>query len=136
MEINTYISNQPLDRQPVLTTIHEVIITNDKTVIAGVESMMGIEMIIYKGKGTMKYGLAGVKNYMSLHVLPIYVSTALHAKYKSLLPKAKFQKGCINFINESEMPLEIIRKLIVDCSTIDLLKMKEDYLNSRKTKKH
>ena len=135
MEINTYISNQPVKRQAIMTTIHETIIANDKTVIAGVESMMGIEMIIYKGKGTMKYGLAGVKNYMSLHVLPIYGSTTLNAKYKTLLLKAKFQKGCINFINESDMPLEIIRELIIDCSTIDLLKMKEDYLNSRKTKK-
>ena len=135
MEIDTYISNQPLDRQRTLTIIHETIIGNDKTVKAEVGSMMGKVMIIYKGKGFMKYGLASVKNYMSLHVLPIYGSTILHAKYKALLTKANFQKGCINFINESDMPVEIIKELIVDCSAIDLLKMKEEYLKSQKMKK-
>ena len=83
----------------------------------------------------MKYGLASVKNYMSLHILPIYGSTILHSKYKALLHKANFQKGCINFINESDMPINIIKALIVDCSNIDLLKMKEEYLKSQKAKK-
>ena len=72
---------------------------------------------------------------MSLHAMPIYGSTVLHTKYKTLLPKANFQKGCINFINEIDMPLEIVKALIVDCSAIDLLKMKEDYLKSQKAKK-
>ena len=135
MEITAYISNQPLERQNILTHIHETIIGNDKSVKAEVESMMGKVMIVYKGKGLMKYGLSSVKNYMSLHAMPIYGSTILHTKYKTLLQKANFQKGCINFINESDMPLEIIKELIVDCSTIDLLKMKEEFLKSRKTKK-
>lgn len=130
MEIVAYISNQSIERQQLLTNIHETIIGNDKTVKAEVGSMMGKVMIVYKGKGYMKYGLASVKSYMSLHVLPIYGSAALHSKYKALLPNANFQKGCINFINESDMPVEIIKELIVDCSTIDLLKMKEKYLKS------
>jgi hypothetical protein len=135
MEIDTYISNQPLERQRTLTIIHETIIGNDNSVNAEVGSMMGKPMIIYKGKGFMKYGLASVKNYMSLHALPIYGSSILHSKYKTLLHKAIFQKGCINFINESDMPIEIIKELIIDCSTIDLLKMKEEYLKSQKVKK-
>lgn len=135
MEIKTYISDQPSDRQKILTGIHEAIIENDKSVKAEVGSMMGKAMILYKGKGLFKYGLASVKNYMSLHAMPIYGSTVLHAKYKTLLNKANFQKGCINFINEEDMPLEIVKELIVDCSAIDLLKMKEEYIKSRKEKK-
>ncbi len=135
MEISTFISNQPSDRQDILVKIHETIICNDKSVVATVEAMMGKEMIIYKGKGIMKYGLSSVKNYMSLHAMPIYGSTILHTKYKSLLHKANFQKGCINFISGTDMPIEIIEELIVDCSKIDLLKMKEEYLKSKKAKK-
>jgi hypothetical protein len=135
MEIETYLSNQPSERQNALTVIHETIVGNDKSVKAEIGSMMGKVMIIYKGKGVMKYGLASVKNYMSLHVLPIYGSTILHEKYKTLLHKANFQKGCINFINDSDMPVEIIKQLIVDCSSIDLLKMKEEYFKSQKVKK-
>ncbi|MBL0024990.1 MAG: hypothetical protein IPO98_08245 [Saprospiraceae bacterium] len=135
MEIETYISNQPKDRQSIMASIHVAIMENDKTVQAVVEPMMGKEMIVYKGKGLMKYGLASVKNYMSLHAMPIYGSTLLHSKYKALLPKTIFQKGCINFTHESDMPLDIIKELIVDCSKIDLLKMKEAYVKSRKEKK-
>jgi hypothetical protein len=132
MEIETYIKSQPADRQKILANIHKIIIENDKSVIAGVESMMGKEMIIYKGKGVMKYALSSVKQYISLHLMPIYGSKTLHSKYRTLLPLANFQKGCINFKNENEMPLNIVRELIIDCSPYDLEKIKEEYIKSKK----
>jgi len=135
MEIEAYITSQPADRQRILSNIHKAIINNDKSVIAKVESMMGKEMIVYKGKGVMKYGLASVKHYISLHVMPIYGSKTLHSKYKTLLPLANFQKGCINFNNENEMPIEIVRELIIDCSSFDLAKMREEYVKSKKALK-
>jgi Domain of unknown function (DU1801) len=135
MDIEHYILTQPAERQSILTRIHNIIVEKDKSVKAAVEQMMGKEMIVYKCKGLMKYGLAGVKNYMSLHVMPVYGSKTLHAKYKALLHKANFQKGCINFNSEDEMPVNIVRELIADCSAIDLLKIKEDYLRSKKAKK-
>ena len=131
MEIKDYISKQPLARQNILTRIHQTILEADKSVKAEVETMMGKEMIVYKGKGLMKYGLSSVKNYMSLHVMPIYGSNTLYSKYKTLLNKANFQKGCINFDHEDKMPLDIVKQLIVDCSTIDLIKIKEDYLKQK-----
>ncbi len=117
-----------------MTDIHLIIVQEDKTVVPIVEPMMGKEMIVYKGKGFMKYGLASVKNYMSLHVLPIYGSKTLFTKYKALLHKANFQKGCINFDTPDEMPLELVRQLFADCSKIDLLKIREDYLKEKKLK--
>jgi len=74
----------------------------------------------------MKYGLAAVKNYMSLHCMPIYMNPALHAKYAALLPAAKFQKGCINFTGSDEVPLDIISALIADCSGISIAEMLEN----------
>jgi len=135
MEVEKYITRQPADRQTILSNIHATIIGNDKSVIAEVGSMMGKEMIIYKGKGVMKYGLSSVKHYISLHLMPIYGSKTLHSKYRTLLPSANFQKGCINFINENEMPIEIARELIIDCSFFDLAKMREEYLKSKKALK-
>jgi hypothetical protein len=131
MDIKDYISKQPLVRQNILTKIHKIIIETDKNVKSGVETMMGKEMIVYLGKGQMKYGLSSVKNYMSLHVLPIYGSNTLYSKYKALLNKANFQKGCINFDNEDKMPPDIVQQLIMDCSTIDLIKIKEDFLKQK-----
>jgi hypothetical protein len=134
-KVEDYISTQPSDRQSVLTGIHSIIVEEDKTIVPIVEPMMGKEMIVYKSTAMMKYGLAGMKNYMSLHVLPIYMSETLFSKYKSLLPKAIFQKGCINFDSAEEMPLGIVRQLIADCSKIDLAKIRQDQLKERKEKR-
>lgn len=135
MEIEVYITSQPADWQNILSNIYKTIIENDKSVIAEVGSMMGKEMIVYKGKGVMKYGLASVKHYISLHLMPIYGSKTLHSKYRTLLPLANFQKGCINFNNEDDLPIEIVRELIIDCSFFDLAKMREEYLKSKKAMK-
>ena len=95
---------------------------------------MGKEMIIYNAPGIFKYGLASVKNYMSLHVLPMYGSTIIYEKYKGLLKDANFQKGCINFKNKDEIPLKIVKDLITDCSKIDLLAIREKQLKSKSKK--
>ena len=127
-----YIQAQPAERHSILSDIHSNILEYDKSVVPEISPMMGKEMIIYKCKGMMKYGLAGNKKYMSLHVLPIYGSPTLYDKYKSLLDKASFQKGCINFDTAEKMPLQKVRQLMADCSKVDLVKIREDYLNSKK----
>lgn len=132
--IEKFLAAQDLDRQSAMKIIHAIIMDEDKTVVPTVEPMMGKEMIIYKDRGMMKYGLASVKGYMSLHLLPIYASKALFDKYKALLDKARFQKGCINFESIDMMPLEIVRQLFADCSRVDLVKMREDQLKERKLK--
>lgn len=95
---------------------------------------MGKEMIIYNAPGTFKYGLSSVKNYMSLHVLPMYGSPIIYEKYKGLLNEASFQKGCINFKSKEEMPLKIVKNLVADCSKIDLRALRENYLKSKSKK--
>ena len=132
MTTDAFIASQLKDRQDLLTNVHGVIVSGDTTVTATVGTMMGKQMILYTADGVFKYGLAPVKNYISLHVMPIYGSPALYAKFKALLPAASFQKGCINFTNEEAMPLPVVRQLIAACSKIDLKAMKEMYLQSKK----
>lgn len=129
-----YIANQAGERQHLLTAINQLIIEYDTTVTPVVEPMMGKEMIVYKHKGMMKYALASVKNHMSLHLLPMYGSAELYAKYKALMPQAGFQKGCINFSIAAEIPLEIVKQLIIDCAKIDMIKIREAQLAERKQK--
>jgi hypothetical protein len=136
MQIEEFIASQSVDRQRLLKEIHKIIIANDKTIVPQVEAMMGVQMIIYKDRGLMKYGLASVKKYMSLHLLPIYGSPVLHNRYKELLNKASFQKGCINFTNKDEMPLAIVSNLITDCSTIDLVKIRADFSSPQHHRTH
>jgi Domain of unknown function (DU1801) len=134
MTIPAFIATQPVERQQLLSQLHEIIIQKDKTVTPVIAPMMGKEMIIYNAPGTFKYGLASVKNYMSLHVLPMYGSPIIYEKYKALLKDASFQKGCINFNNAAEMPLKIVKELITDCSKIDLRAIREEYLKARAKK--
>jgi hypothetical protein len=133
-KIKTHIFRQPVDRRDSLLLLHKIIVDNDSTVAAEIGLMMGKEMVIYKANGMMKYALASVKNYMSLHVLPMYMNNSLFEKYKVLLPKAKFQKGCINFDTVDAVPLNIVGDLIVDCSPIDLVAIREKYLADKKSK--
>lgn len=126
MSAADYISQAPAERQDTLTAIHEAISANDPSVIPVVKPMMGKEMILYEQCCYMKYGLASTKNYMSLHCLPMYMNPALHAKYAGLLPAAKFQKGCINFMDGEELPIAVVAELIAECSSIDLATMLEN----------
>jgi hypothetical protein len=114
-----------------MSQLHEIILQKDKTVTPVIAPMMGKEMIIYNAPGSFKYGLSSVKKYMSLHVLPMYVSATVYDKYKGLLKEAKFQKGCINFNNIDEMPLKIVMDLITDCAKIDLHAIRENQLKSK-----
>ena len=126
MSIADFISQVPAERQDTLTAIHEAILANDPSVVPAIKLMMGKEMILYEERCYMKYGLASAKNYMSLHCLPMYMNPALHAKYVPLLPSAKFQKGCINFEDGNQMPLEVVSALIADCSAINIAEVLEN----------
>jgi hypothetical protein len=126
MSAADYISQMPAERQDILTAIHEAISANDPSVIPVVKPMMGKEMILYEERCYMKYGLASTKNYMSLHCLPMYMNPSLHAKYVSLLPAAKFQKGCINFTDGEDLPIIVLAELIAECSSIDIAAMLEN----------
>jgi hypothetical protein len=134
MSIHEFLSKQVSERKPVLSAIHEIIVSADKNAKAEVGTMMGKEMILYKTSGVFKYGLSSVKAYMSLHVMPIYGSVKLHSRYEKLLSKAKFQKGCINFKNAEEMPLDIVRQLMDDCAKVDLVAIMESLKKDRERK--
>ena len=134
MTVTKFIAMQPEERQHLLSELHEIILQKDKTVTAVIAPMMRKDMIIYNASGSFKYGLSSVKNYMSLHVLPMYGSTTIYEKYKKLLINASFQKGCINFKNKDEISLKIIKELIAECSEIDLLALREEYLKNKKKK--
>lgn len=132
MTIPEYLNTLPEERKAYMTAVHEAIIANDNTVIPAVEAMMGKEMILYKERKYMKYGLSSVKNYISLHCLPMYGSPVLHAKFVALLPRAKFQKGCINFTGEDEVPLSAVAAITQACAGISIA----DLLETRDRKKN
>lgn len=122
-----YLATLEPEEKKLLTSIHNIILKTNKKVTPEVAPMMGKVMIQYKIKNYFVYGLVSAKNYMSLHALPMYGCKPIHEKYSKLLKKAKFQKGCINFKNASEMPLDITEQLLTDCGAIDWEAMMKKY---------
>lgn len=116
-----YITAQPQDRHEILMALHDIILKHDASVIPVIEPMMGAEMVIYKEGGkVMKYALASGKKHLSLHCLPMYMNAPVHDKYSALLPKAKFQKGCINFTGADDLQPAIAAQLIDDCAPFSI----------------
>jgi len=115
-----FLASLPADRQELMNTLHETIIANDPNVTFSIKPMMGKEMMMYEEGNYMKYALASTKGYMSLHCLPMYMNTPLHARYSARLPAAKFQKGCINFTDAAAMPVAVAAALIADCAPVNI----------------
>lgn len=127
MSTSVFLAEQAPERKEILSVIHEIILAEDTKVKAAVGNMMGKEMILYTVSGAFKYGLSSVKTHMSLHLMPIYCEPNLHTRYETLLNKAKFQKGCINFKSAEEMPINVVKQLIKDCSKVDLNEIMERF---------
>ncbi len=136
-----YLATLEPEEKKLLTSIHKIILKTNPKVTAEVAPMMGKEMIQYKIKPPAPapgekprpssqyfvYGLVSTKNYMSLHAMPMYGCKPIHEKYSKLLKKAKFQKGCINFKNADEMPLDIAEDLLKDCAAIDMIALMKKF---------
>ena len=131
MSIAEHIATLPPERQEIISQLHQVVIDHDPSVVAAVKPMMRQEMILYEEACAMKYGLASAKVHMSFHCLPMYMKPEIHAKYQALMPKASFQKGCINFKTLEELPLDVFTELITECAGINIAQVLADRKKSK-----
>ncbi len=120
-----YLDTLPDDRKEVISKLRELILKSDPLVKEVVAGMMGREMLVYMQGNIMKYALSSVKQYMSFHSMVMYGSSkrfggsGLREKFEKLLPDAKFQKGCVNFKNAVQMPLNIAEKFIKEMAKVE-----------------
>lgn len=131
MTIAEHIGTLPPDRQEVMRMLHQAVIDHDPSVVAAIKPMMRQEMILYEETCAMKYGLASAKAHMSFHCLPMYMKPEIHAKYQALMPKAAFQKGCINIKSLEELPLNAFSELIKECAAINIAEVLADRKKSK-----
>jgi len=120
-----YLDSLPEDRKEVISKLRQLILKSDPLVREVVAGMMGREMLVYMQGNIMKYALSSVKEHMSFHSMVMYASSTrfggggLREKYEKLLPKAKFQKGCINFKNAIQLPLGIAEKFVKEMAKVE-----------------
>ena len=120
-----YLDSLPEDRRAILSKLRQLILKSDPLVKEVVGGMMGREMLVYMQGDFMKYALSSMKEHMSFHSMVMYGSSTrfggsgLREKFEKLLPKAKFQKGCINFKNAIQMPLDIAEKFVKEMAKVE-----------------
>lgn len=66
----------------------------------------------FQTDGEIYVALANQKNYISLHMVPLYVYPELRARLDACGKKCKAGKGCINFLHAEELPLEALAEII------------------------
>ncbi|MEI2272428.1 DUF1801 domain-containing protein [Sphingobacterium sp. ML3W] len=132
MEIEQYISTLSQTEQQAISQFRKVILENDKAVSESFGKFMSNpNAISYNEQGVFKYGLTVAKNYISFHSLVMYSKPQLMDELKSKLPKAKFQKGCINFKSLDEFPESILVDHMQISSKIDFSPVINRYLKKK-----
>ena len=120
-----YLDTLPEDRKELISKLRELILKSDPLVKEVVGGMMGREMLMYMQGDLMKYALSSVKQHMSFHSMVMYFSSnrfdgsGMREKFEKLLPKAKFQKGCINFKSAMQLPLDIAEKFVKEMANVE-----------------
>ncbi len=120
-----YLDSLPEDRKEIISKLREFILKSDPLVKEVVGGMMGREMLMYMQGDIMKYALSSVKQHISFHSMVMYSSSTrfggsgLREKFEKLLPEAKFQKGCINFKNAVQLPLDIAEKFVKEMAKVE-----------------
>ncbi len=128
--VEEYLSSLPADRRASITRVREIINAN---VPSGYEEGMLFGMIgwyvpfsrfskTYNKQPLMFAGLASKKQYMALHLVPLYgdkkLDAAFRAGFKAAGKKLDMGKACVRFKTADALALDVIgetvRKVSVD----------------------
>lgn len=98
MTTTEYLNSLSADDKKVLSTLRKIVKDNDKSVKEKVgKAMGGGDSLVYNEDDVFKYCIAKTKKHYSFHSLIMYATPALYKLAQELFPKAKMQKGCLNF---------------------------------------
>lgn len=114
-----FLETLPPDRRAVIAKLRTMILKGDPLVREVVSVFMGREALVYLQGDIFKYALAVGKEHMSLHSMVLYGSKTLHENFRKMMPKVKFQKGCLNFKSTSQLSLPLAEKLIKEMAACE-----------------
>lgn len=93
----------------------ELIREKDSGLEVKVQPVMSVALgLNFLQEGVMKYALTRTQQHFSFHTMVMYAFPEVKALTENLLEgtKAKIQKGCINFRNTEELPINIFNEII------------------------
>ncbi len=104
-----FLNNLPIERKTEIEKVWDII--RDK-MPNGYNEEIDAKYLSFRTGKDWYVALANQKNYISLHLMPIYVYPELRAKFDASNKKLKCGKGCINFKRAEDLPLETIAEII------------------------
>lgn len=104
-----YLEELPPERRSVVEEVWQVV---REHMPAGYTEAIGSSFLTFKAGDEWYVALANRKNYVTLHLMPIYVFPELKAKLDNSGKKMKCGKGCINFTRVEELPLEVLGEIV------------------------
>ena len=79
----------------------------------GYTEEVSAKYLSFKSSAEWYVALANQKNYISLHLIPLYMFPEVKAKFDAAASKKlKCGKGCINFQRAEELPLEVLGEIV------------------------
>ena len=112
-----------------LKKYQNIILRSDSKVVEKHTKIMSIEnSLTYEEEGVFKYGLTKTKNHYSFHSMVMYSNADVLEYIKKYVKKgAKVQKGCVNFKNTSQLPIEIFQEIMLLSAKKDFSPVIEHY---------
>jgi uncharacterized protein YdhG (YjbR/CyaY superfamily) len=104
-----FISKLPADRRESVVEVWKVV---RESMPDGYTEEVTPKFLSFKADKEWYVALASQKNYISLHLTPMYVFPELKAKVDGSGKKLKCGKGCINFKRVEELPLDVIAEIV------------------------
>lgn len=106
---NEFIAALPAERQQPAVQVWQLV---REAVPVGYTEHISPKYLEFRAGEQMCIGLANQKAYLSLHLVPMYLMPALQERLAAAAPKLKMGKGCVNFKQVEELPLETLANVI------------------------
>lgn len=104
-----FLNQLPEDRRAEIARIWDIVRHN---LGSGFVEEIGAKYLTVKAESEWYVALANQKNYISLHLIPIYVFPELREKLYASGKKIKGGKGCINFLRADDLPLDVLGEIV------------------------
>jgi hypothetical protein len=109
ISFDEFIAALPAERQQPAVQVWQLV---RRAVPTGYTEHISPKYLEFRAGEQMCIGLANQKGYLSLHLVPMYLMPGLQARLAAAAPKLKMGKGCVNFKQVEELPLETLATVI------------------------
>ncbi len=130
--MNTFLSNLSKKEKDAINKMRELILEIDSNVEEKIGDIMSSKhCFVYEEEGVFKYGLAKTKNHFSFHSMVMYANTEVRDFIKKESNSLKIQKGCVNFRDVKDFPLDLFKKFLEISASADFSPVINHYKNKK-----